>query len=158
MPDPLLLDIPSRIETDRLVLRTHRAGDGPALHEALVESLVELRRFLGHLPWIAEEQTLESAEVRCRRCEANFVARTDLAYLAFEKSSGRLVASVGLHRTDWQVPKTEVGYWVRTSAAGRGYVTEGVRAVVTCAFDRLRGQDGRLRNTCIYSRLAMDGP
>jgi RimJ/RimL family protein N-acetyltransferase len=140
MLDPLLVEVPTRVETARLILRPHRAGDGPALHEALVESIAELRRALWFIPWIAEEQTAESAELRCRRSEGNFLARTDLPYLAFEKSTGRLVGSVGLHRTDWLVPKTEVGYWVRTSAAGKGFITEGVRALVACAFDRLGAQ------------------
>jgi len=140
MPDPLLIEVPTRIETGRLILRSHRAGDGPALHEALVESIAELRRSLWFIPWIAEEQTPDSAELRCRRSEANFLARTDLPFLAFEKSTDRLVGSVGLHRTDWQVPKTEVGYWVRTSAAGNGYITEAVQALVACAFDRLGAQ------------------
>jgi RimJ/RimL family protein N-acetyltransferase len=137
MANPLLVDVPVRIETQRLVLRPHRSGDGRALHEALVESITELRKFLWFLPWVAEEQTPDSAEVRCRTCEANFTARTDLPFLAFDRSSGRLVGSVGLHRTDWQVPKTEVGYWIRPSATGNGYAVEGVRALVDWAFDGL---------------------
>ena len=140
MADPLLVEIPTRIETQRLVLRPHRARDGPALHEALVESIAELRKALWFIPWIAEEQTPDSAELRCRKSEANFLARSDLPFLVFENSTGRLVGSVGLHRTDWQVPKTEVGYWVRTSAAGNGYITEGVQALVACAFDHLGAQ------------------
>ena len=32
----------------------------------------------------------------------------------------------GLHRIDWAVPKFEIGYWARTSHAGRGYITEDV--------------------------------
>lgn len=140
MTDPLLIDVPELIETPRLTLRPHRAGDGAALHEALVESLAELRRFLWFLPWIAEEQTPSSAEIRCRKAAANFMARTDLPFLAFDRSSGRLVGSVGLHRPDWQVPQLEVGYWVRTSAAGLGYVGEAVRAVIDCAFAQLGAQ------------------
>src|SRR5215470_14453711 len=138
--DPLLVDVPTRVETTRLILRPLRAGDGAVLHEALVESIAELRRSLWFIPWIAEEQTPDSAELRCRKSEANFLARIDLPFLAFEKSTGRLVGSIGLHRTDWEVPKTEVGYWVRTSAVGNGYATEGVRALVACAFDHLGAQ------------------
>jgi len=140
MTDPLLLDIPTPIETARLVVRPHRTGDGPVLQAALAASIVELRRFLWNLPWVAEEPTAESAERRCRTCEANFIARTDLAFLVFDKAGGGLVASVGLHRIDWQVPKMEVGYWVRTSAAGNGHVTEAVSAVVACAFEHLGAQ------------------
>jgi RimJ/RimL family protein N-acetyltransferase len=140
MPNPLLVDVPNRFETDRLILRPFRAGDGPVLHEALVESITELRRFLWFLPWVAEEQTQDSAEIRCRRCEANFLSRADLPFLAFERSTGRLVGSMGLHRTDWDVPKTEVGYWIRTSEAGKGYVAEAVQALVEWALNQLGAQ------------------
>jgi RimJ/RimL family protein N-acetyltransferase len=137
MPDPLRFVVPTRFETARLLLRPFELDDAPALHEALVESLPALRAQLWSLPWIAEEQTLESAEVRCRRAQANFLLRTDLAWLAFERSSGRLVGSIGLHRTDWELPKTEVGYWVRSSATGRGYACEGVMALTHWALHEL---------------------
>ena len=140
MLDPLLIDVPVRLETNRLILRPHRAGDGVPLHEALVESLVSLRQFLWYLPWVATEQTPDSAELHCRKCEANFLARGDLSFLMIEKTTGRLLGSVGLHRTDWTVPKTEVGFWIRPSASGKGYVTEGVEALLSWAFDHLGAQ------------------
>ncbi len=140
MPNALLVDVPDRFETDRLILRTPRTGDGPVLHEALVESIVELRQFLWFLPWVAEEQTQDSAEIRCRRCEANFLSRTDLPFLAFERSTGRLLGGIGLHRTDWDLPKTEVGYWIRPSEAGKGYVTESVQTLVAWALSGLGAQ------------------
>lgn len=108
------------------------------LHEALTESLAELRRFLASLPWVAAEQTPESAEAYCRNGEANFIARRDLPFLVFEKRTGNLVASAGLHRTVWQTPKTEVGYWCRTKATGHGYVTEAVNALVEYAFQHMK--------------------
>lgn len=133
MPDPLLFPVPPSIETPRLLLRSFRVEDAPVLHEALTESIVELRRHLGFLSWVAEEQTLQSAEVRCRKAEANFLLRTDLPYLAFEKGSGRLIGSVGLHRTDWTLPKTEVGYWLRSGETGKGFASECVTALTTWA-------------------------
>ncbi len=137
MLDPVLLDLPASIETPRLLLRPPRAGDGPALHEAVTDSLAELRRFLASLPWVAGEQSVESAEVYCRNAQANFVARRDLAFLAFERASGRLVAATGLHRAVWATPKVEVGYWCRTSCTGKGYVAEAVRAVTRYAFEHV---------------------
>ena len=138
MLDPILLNLPSSIETPRLTLRPPRTGDGPALHQALSESLPELRRFLASLPWVAAEQTLESAEMFCRNSEANFVSRKDLPFLVFEKRTGNLVASAGLHRTAWQTPKSEVGYWCRTSATRNGFVTEAVIALTEYAFQHIR--------------------
>ncbi len=138
MLDPILLDLPASIETPRLVLRPPRRGDGTALFEALTESLPELREFLASLPWVAAEQTLDSAEVFCRTGEANFLSRKDLPFLVFEKATGRLVASTGLHRTVWQTPKTEVGYWCRTKACGNGFVTEAVGALTDYAFRHVK--------------------
>ncbi len=136
--DPILRDLPLAIETPRLLLRPPRTGDGAVLFEALVESLPDLRRFLASLPWVAAEQTLASAETFCRNAEANFLSRKDLPFLVFDKGSGHLLASVGLHRTVWQTPKTEIGYWCRSSACGQGFVTEAVAALVDYAFCHLQ--------------------
>ena len=35
------------------------------------------------------------------------------------------------------MPRFEIGYWVRTSRVGRGYVQEAVRAIARMAFDVL---------------------
>lgn len=137
MPDPLLFPVPTTLETPRLLLRPFRVDDAAALADALADTRAELRQFLWFLPWVAEEPTLQAAEIRCRRAEASFLLRTDLPYLAFERQTARLIGSVGLHRTDWQLPKTEVGYWIRTGSTGKGYATEGVRALTTWALEQL---------------------
>lgn len=134
MRDPLLLDLPTHIDTERLLMRPPQAGDGPQFFEALSESLVEMRRFLSSLPWVAAEPGLEAAELYCRNGQANFVTRKDLPFFLFERASGRLVGATGLHRTVWATPKTEVGYWVRSSRAGRGLISEAVEATVRYAF------------------------
>jgi RimJ/RimL family protein N-acetyltransferase len=137
MIDPQLFPVPAEIETPRLLLRSFRQSDAPELHEALVDSIAELRTHLWFLSWVSEKPTFESAEVRCRKAQAHFLLRTDLAYLALDKISGRLVASAGLHRTDWAVPKTEVGYWVRSGETGKGYATEAVNALTHWALTTL---------------------
>lgn len=152
MPDPQAFPVPLRFETERLVLRVFEPDDAQQLHEALTESVESLRRFLWFLPWVAEDQTRQSAEVRCRRAEANFLLRTDLAYAAFEKETGQLVGSVGLHRTDWELPSSEVGYWLRTRAVGKGYASEAVRALSAWAIDALRVE--RLELVTLESNFA----
>lgn len=138
MPDPQHIAIPTELQTSRLLLRPFGQHDAPALHEAIAESIAELRQHLGHLPWVAATPTLESAQIRCRQAEAAFLLRTDVPFLAFSRDSGRLVASIGLHRIDWNLPRVEVGYWVRTSELGKGYASEGVNRLVAWALDELR--------------------
>jgi len=137
MPDPVLLELPSSVDTPRLLLRVPRAGDGARLHEAVRDSLPELRRFLASIPWVACEQTPEASETYCRNAAANFVARRDLPFLIFERTGGALVGATGLHRPDWNTPKIEIGYWVRTSHTGRGYIAEAVQALTRYAFEHL---------------------
>jgi hypothetical protein len=54
--DPLLIDVPTRLETERLILRCPRPGDGALLAQAELESHEELR------PWRVWAQTPRSLE------------------------------------------------------------------------------------------------
>jgi len=51
---PVLRDLPQTIETERLLMRTPRAGDGLSVHEAVMESLEELLPYMG---WAHVEQS-----------------------------------------------------------------------------------------------------
>ena len=137
MLNPLLQDVPQVIETDRLILRCPKAGDGQAVFAAVRESLPELRRYLAAVPWVAEEPSVEASEVYCRTAYSNFIARKDMPYLIFERRTSLLVGGTGLHRPNWEVPKFEVGYWCRTAQTGQGYISEAVRTLACCAEEEL---------------------
>jgi RimJ/RimL family protein N-acetyltransferase len=137
MTTPILLDIAATIETERLLLRVPRAGDGEALYEAIAESLPELRLFLASLPWVAAEQSAASSEIYCRTAASNFMARNSMAYLLWERATHKVVGACGLHRPDWTVPKIEIGYWCRTSSGGTGLISEAVTALSQLAFQKL---------------------
>jgi RimJ/RimL family protein N-acetyltransferase len=122
------------------MLRAPRAGDGAAVHAAIVESLGELRRFLAALPWVGGEQSVEKSESWCRNSSANFIARRDMPFLMFDSATGEYVGSTGLHRPDWTVPSVEIGYWCRSSRHGQGLVTEAVSALCEYALEHLAVQ------------------
>src|SRR3954470_24381054 len=105
---PLLLDFPDSFETERLINRVPRAGDGPAIQEALNESIDNLKLFLPQ-PWAQAQQPVEEAEEGARRSAARWILREDLRLLLFRKSDGYLVGGSGLHRIDWNVMRFEIG-------------------------------------------------
>lgn len=144
--DPLLIDVPTRIETERLILRCLRPGDGALVAEAERESNDELRPWM---LWAQTPRTLEEAEIYCRRMAARFILREDLVWLAFERDAaggeGHMVLSCGLHRMDWAVRRFEIGYWRRTGCGGRGYATEVTAALARLCFDRLDARRVELR-------------
>lgn len=136
--DPLTIDLPERIETERLLLRSPRPGDGAVLNAAVCASIAELQPWL---PWAQTAPTAEESELQCRKMHARFVAREDLPVFIFERRAdggeGELLGGSGLHRIDWAVPRFEIGYWRRSGHDGRGIVTEAARALTRLAFDAL---------------------
>ena len=164
MTDPMLIDVPERIETARLVLRVPQRGDGAAVNAAVAETMPELAPWL---PWAGSMPTLDESEMHCRRQQARFILREDLAMLMFERGAGggdgrlvgtdverrlvgadvegRLVGGLGLHRIDWPLRRFEIGYWRRAGFEGRGLVTEGVVAIARMAFDALDARRVEIR-------------
>lgn len=144
--DPLLIDVPERLETERLILRCLQPGDGPALNAAVCESLDELRPYM---PWAQTPPPPEESEALCRRSQARFRLREDLVFAMFERTNeggeGRYVGGSGLHRIAWDVRRFEIGYWRRSACASRGLVTEAVHALARLAFDVLDARRVELR-------------
>jgi RimJ/RimL family protein N-acetyltransferase len=144
--DPLLIDVPERIDTERLILRCPQPGDGAVVNAAVCESLDALRPFM---PWAQSPPSVDESELVCRRAQARFRLREDLVLSMFERaadgSEGRYVGGSGLHRILWDVRRFEIGYWCRSSCTGHGFVTEAVYALNRVAFDRLRARRVELR-------------
>ena len=134
LPPPILRDVPDHFESERLLIRAPRPGDGPAVHEAVVESLDELRPWM---PWAHEHQSVDHSEAYARQAQADFLARRDLPLQLYLRDGGAFLGGSGLHRIDWAVPRFEIGYWVRTSMAGRGFATEATQRIARFAFEDL---------------------
>ena len=132
--EPILRDVPDTFESERLVIRAPRAGDGPALQEAIEESLTELSEWM---PWAQGDQSLDESEAYVRRAQSEFMARTNLPLFLFRRDDGHFVGGSGLHRIVWEVPMFEIGYWVRTSLTGQGYASEAARRIAAFAFEDL---------------------
>jgi RimJ/RimL family protein N-acetyltransferase len=144
--EPVLIDVPERIETERLVLRAPRAGDGALVNDAIRVSHAELAPWL---PWAGTMPSVDESEAHCRRQQARFILREDFVLLIFlrcaDGSEGELVGGTGLHRIDWSLRRFEIGYWRKTGCAGHGLLTEAVRAIARLAFDDLGARRVEIR-------------
>jgi RimJ/RimL family protein N-acetyltransferase len=132
--EPILRDFPQRFETERLTIRALRPGDEVDVRKAVLESQAELRPWM---PWAVEIMSQEEYAVYVRKAYLAFLAREDLAMGLFLTDSGSLVGASGLHNIDWEVPKFEIGYWVRARFARQGYITEAVAGLTEFAFEML---------------------
>ncbi|MCM3749006.1 GNAT family N-acetyltransferase [Paenibacillus pasadenensis] len=149
--DPKLIDFPDAFESSRLLIRAPRFGDGAAVNEAVLESLDELKPWM---PWAQTAPSVEQSELNVRSAIAAFIMRTDLRLMLTDKQTGRMIGGSGLHRMNWDVRSFEIGYWVRSSEAGKGYVTEAVQAITAFASERLAANRIEIRCDSINERSA----
>jgi len=126
--------VPEQFETERLLIRVPQPNDGKVINDAIRESIDELRPWM---PWARVVPSVAESETFARESALRFRNHEDLALHFFRKSDGVYLGGSGLHNIAWDVPRFEIGYWIRTSAQGHGYVTEVVNGITAMAFDKL---------------------
>lgn len=146
---PRLPDVPELITTERLELRAPALSHVAELTHAVRESLPELRVYM---PWATDDYDEEGCEASLRNAMADFVTKRDLRYHVFEKATGRLIGSTGLHRIRWEVPRFEIGYWLAGSRTGNGFTTEAAMALTQVSFGQLGAN--RVEICCDDTNLA----
>lgn len=140
---PALVEVPDELLGARVSVRAYREEDAPDLWAAVEESRTGP---LGDwMPWVKEYRAPEDALATIRRLRARWLLREDLITAIFDRATGRFVGGSGLSRIDWTIRKFEIGYWLRTSAMGHGYVTETVQLLTRLAFDRLEANRVEIR-------------
>jgi RimJ/RimL family protein N-acetyltransferase len=138
----VLVDLPDELVSPRIVVRPLGDDDAPGLWEAIEES----RGTLGDwMPWVDDYRSPDDALAFARRSRAKWVTREELGVGIFDRQTGRLLGGSGLARIDWTIRRFEIGYWLRESAVGFGYVSETVQLLTCLAFDRLEASRVEIR-------------
>lgn len=129
------MDLPRRLDTERLTLLRPDPARADAIQRAIVDSWPELCRFL-HWTRDGLPDALEIAHRQER--EAGLWDRGDAFHAdLFTRHDGAFVGKVSLFDLDRGVPKASVGYWLARAATGRGYMTEAVDALADAGFAHL---------------------
>jgi ribosomal-protein-serine acetyltransferase len=123
------------IETARLRLRPPCETDIDALHAAIESSLAEISQWM---PWCLGGYTREQCADWIRTGVENWRVSAEFPLVIEHAESGRVLGSIGLNRVDAIGRWANLGYWVRTDEAGKGYVSEAAVAVVRFGLDVLR--------------------
>jgi RimJ/RimL family protein N-acetyltransferase len=139
----MLLELPEQIESERLLIRPYRAGDGPAYYEVCQRNKEHLMPFEEGNPALGVN-TVDEAEILVRLFASDWVARSAFFLGAWEKSSGEFVAQIYVGAVNWNLPEFEIGYFVDKAHERQGFVTEAVKAVLGFVFDCLGAHRVRL--------------
>ncbi len=129
---PLIQLLPDSIESEHLIIRVPRPGDGEQLFDAINESHERLKPWF---PWAQELTGVEERELWVRQSYSKYLLNEDMPLGLYLKDGGKLIGGSGLHYRGLHIPAFEIGYWIRTGYEGQGYMREAVQAVTRFAFD-----------------------
>ncbi len=127
---PILQPMFETLHTERLVLRPYHLDDAEARWQAIEESRDHLRRY--EPEQAASCRSVAESQVWIIRANADWLVRKRFAIGIWTQVTNQYLGGIGLRPRegdDWSVPAFELGYWVRASAQGHGYVTEAVGSV-----------------------------
>ncbi|GAA4600928.1 GNAT family N-acetyltransferase [Actinoplanes octamycinicus] len=116
------------INAGELVLKRWEPEWAAEAAAAVQESLPELKPFL---PWAKDGYGLAESLSFIQMSVDNWAAGTEFNYAIFT-TVGDLVGSIGL-MTRMGPGTLEIGYWMRTPWAGRGYMTAAVSVLTRVA-------------------------
>jgi len=129
----------SRFERDDggIAIRPFRESDDERLFEAGRESIAEVGRWL---PWCHPDYALRDARewVAFARAQFECDGEYHFAVVALDpelSTPGAILGGVGLNELRRPHGVANLGYWVRTGAAGRGVCTRAVRLLAPLSFE-----------------------
>jgi RimJ/RimL family protein N-acetyltransferase len=141
----LLLELPTRIETERLYMRPYQAGDGAMLHAVGLRNREHLARYeSGNLLNHLEDEN--HAEIVARQLAVDWLARKHFFLGVFKQDTHQWVGQVYVGPTNWDLPEFTIGYVVDVDHQGLGYITEAVKAALCFIFEHLQAH--RVRSDC----------
>ena len=111
-------------------IRPYRVEDADAVVEAALESTTEAHPWM---PWCHPGYTLSESRSWLDAQTAGFAAGTAFEF-AIVSEDGRYLGGCGLNQIDPLNRRANLGYWVRSTATGRGVATAAVQALRDWAF------------------------
>lgn len=125
---------PHAVESERLWLRAPARAHGPIVAAGVTESFAELTRWM---EWATEIPTArQQSEIQAASRE-RFLADEEHSWLMFRKEDEEFVGICGMPRPRWSERTLEIGYWLRTTWVGHGYMVEAVRRLTRVGFEDL---------------------
>lgn len=155
IPNPMLQPMFDVLHTQRLILRPYLLNDAQARWEAIEESREHLRRF--EPEQASSCRSLSECQVWIVQANARWLLRERFAIGIWSQMNSQYLGGIGLRPCEpdgWNVPAFALGYWVRASAQGCGYITEAVRRIVDYCFEHLLAQRIEIRCDAANERSA----
>jgi ribosomal-protein-serine acetyltransferase len=122
--------------TDGVVLlRAPHMSDAPGMHEAIRESLSDLKPWMG---WSHDGYSIEETRNWIEPLAANWEQGSDFAFLITDAGNNTILGGTGLNEVNKLYRSANLGYWVRSGSRGQGIAARSARLVARFGFEKLR--------------------
>ena len=122
------MNMPERMETERLILRKPRMDDASAIFEGWAQDQ-EVTRYLTWRP----HQHLDQTQEFVRGCLEAWERERRFPYMITLKETGEVI---GMIDPRIEGPKLGIGYGAARAHWGKGYIPEATRAIIDWAFQQ----------------------
>lgn len=116
-----------------ILIRPYCAADVDLVYAAARESVKELSRWL---PWCHEQYAIEETREFILARDDAWKNNIDYGFGVFDATTGQFLGGVGLSQVNRIHQIANLGYWVRTSATGRGTATRAARLAAQFGFEQ----------------------
>jgi RimJ/RimL family protein N-acetyltransferase len=116
-----------------ITLRAPRLTDAPLHHAAVVASLPEVSAWLD---WAHDGYALDESTSFIARAIDGHESREQFEFMIWDEND-TFLGCCGLNRLDMRFLKSNLGYWVRTDAAGKGIAAAATRLLARFGFEHL---------------------
>lgn len=143
--NPLLINPPSLIQTERLLLRSYQIGDESWYYSMSQRNKSHLARYESDNP-VMKINSEEDAEMVIHGFVDSWSAHKAFFMGGFQKDTLEFVAQIYIGVVNWALPEFEVGYFADANQSGKGYVTEAAKGAIRFIFEHLGAH--RIRLEC----------
>lgn len=121
-------------QNSRIVLRPHEPGDVDLLLGAVQESIAEISPWL---PWCHPDISRDDIAGFVEISRNGWKDRLQFQFAILDARAGTLLGGISLNHLAKSNRLANMGYWVRTSATGRGVASDAVKLLATYGFKNL---------------------
>lgn len=125
---------PAELVGPRIRVRPIEERDAPAVFEATDEARAYLAPWMH---WPQHHRTLNETQATIRDAHMRWLHRDHFSMGIFDRAEETFLGSIALSVEEARIPSFDLSYWIKPDAEGQGYISEAVRLVTACAFDRL---------------------
>ena len=123
-----------KLTDGEILVRPLVLDDAEALFQAARESIPEVSRWL---PWLHENYSIDETRAFLSLRTNPNPAEEAYSFGIFDQASERFLGGIGLNFINRVHQMANLGYWVRTSATGKGVAAKATRLVAGFGFFEL---------------------